>query len=96
MFENVLRTDGTTCLMTQIELSEMEKRVLNFFREHYPRDYTIQEVADELDIHRNTASTHIHFLKRIDKLILTRTLGKMNFYTINIKTVKPKEEKKGN
>ncbi len=75
--------------MSKIELSEMEERVLNFFRGEYPKDFTIQEVAENLKIHRNTASTHINFLERIEKLVLSRTVGRMNFYTINIEVVKP-------
>lgn len=75
--------------MSEITLSEMEEQVLNFFKREYPRDYTIQEVAENLNIHRNTASNHINFLERIGKLIMSRTVGRMNFYTINTETVRP-------
>lgn len=70
-------------VLTEIELSEMEKRILEFFKEEHPMDFTIQEVSEKLDIHRNTASKYIHFLSRIGLLNRTRKIGMISFYAFN-------------
>jgi predicted DNA-binding protein YlxM (UPF0122 family) len=33
---------------------DLKKRIIEFLKDYYPKDFNIQEIADELNIHRNT------------------------------------------
>jgi len=59
---------------------ELKKRIIQFLKDSYPKDFNIQEVADELGIHRNTMSTYLKVLHAEKKITLSRKIGKMNMY----------------
>lgn len=60
---------------------EIKKKILEVLQEHYPKDFTIQEVADEITIHRNTVSTYLKVLVAEKKAYITRNIGKINLYS---------------
>jgi len=69
--------------MSDITLREDEKRILDFLTENHPKDYTIPEIAEALNLERSTTHNHILFLKRIGRIIHSRTIQKTKCYTIN-------------
>lgn len=66
-----------------VEVSENEKRILEFLEVNYPRDFSVQEIAKALDIHDNTVRTHLKILERLKQAILTRTVGQSKLYAFN-------------
>ncbi len=59
---------------------DLKKRIIQYLKDNYPKDFNIQEVADELGIHRNTMSTYLKVLHAEKKITLSRKIGKMNMY----------------
>ena len=72
-------------VMTEIELTEEEKKIVKFLEDNYPRDYSVSEISESLNIHRSTVSIRVDFLKRMKKIVQTRTLGKSILYTVRKK-----------
>jgi len=68
---------------------EIKQKILKFLEKHYPKDFTIQEVADKVLFHRNTVSTYLKVLVAEKKAMITRNIGKVNLYSI----LKTKTEK---
>ena len=64
------------------EVAEIGQKILNFLEKNYPKDFSIQEIADELKIHRNSVSTHIRILQASKHIKLTRKLGTSKLFTI--------------
>lgn len=60
---------------------EIKSKILSFLQEHYPKDFNIQEIADEVNIHRNTVSTYVKVLVAEGKLKTSRTMGKITLYS---------------
>lgn len=59
---------------------ELKNKILKFLEKQFPKDFNIQEIADELKIHRNTISTYLKVLEAENKIAISRSIGKMNMY----------------
>ena len=64
------------------EVTEIGKKILQFLEENYPKDFSIQEISDNLKIHRNTVSIHLRILKALKLVKLSRKLGTSKLYTV--------------
>lgn len=60
---------------------EIQKKILEVLEKHYPKDFSIQEVANETDYHRNTVSTYLKVLVAEKKAYISRNIGKVNLYS---------------
>lgn len=60
---------------------EIKQKILKVLQEHYPKDFSIQEVADETGFHRNTISTYLKVLEAEHKVVITRTIKRVNLYS---------------
>ena len=60
---------------------DIKKKILVFLRNNYPKDFYIQEIADELKIHRNTISIYLKVLVAEGLLESLRKIGKINLYS---------------
>jgi predicted transcriptional regulator len=60
---------------------EIKQLIIEFLKEKYPKDFNIQEIADELDIHRNTVSTYVKVLVAENILKITRKMGRIRLYS---------------
>ena len=67
----------------KIELTEPEEKVFQFLKKLYPRDFTIEELAERLNMERSTIHNHLLFLKRIKRIIFTRKVRKSKLYSYN-------------
>jgi DNA-binding IclR family transcriptional regulator len=47
-----------------------------------PRDLSIEEIAAETGIHRNTISKYVYGLEKEGKIVMTRQVGAAKLYTI--------------
>ncbi|MBD3226835.1 MAG: ArsR family transcriptional regulator [Candidatus Lokiarchaeota archaeon] len=54
---------------------EIKGKILDFLKEHYPRDYNIQEIADALDLNRTTVSTYLKVMLASGEIKKSRTIG---------------------
>ena len=66
-----------------IEVSENERRILEFLETNYPTDFSVQEISKALDIHDNTVRTHLKVLERLKQIVHTRTVGQSKLYAFN-------------
>lgn len=64
--------------MSDIEIKES---ILDFLKKHYPKDFTIKEVAKETGYHRNTVSTYLKVLEAGEEVYIPRNFGKINLYS---------------
>ncbi|HEC36712.1 hypothetical protein LCGC14_0517750 [marine sediment metagenome] len=62
---------------------EIKQKILKLLEKHYPKDFTIQEVANESGLHRNTVSTYLKVLVAEKKAFITRNIGKVNLYSFS-------------
>ena len=60
---------------------EIKQKILSVLEKHYPKDFTIQEVANETEFHRNTVSTYLKVLVAEKKVYISRNIGKVNLYS---------------
>ncbi len=60
---------------------EIKETILQFLQENHPKDFNIQEIADAVNIHRNTVSTYVKVLVAEGKLKISRTMGKISLYS---------------
>lgn len=60
---------------------EIKEKILEVLLKHHPKDFTIQEVANETDYHRNTVSTYLKVLVAEKKAYISRNIGKVNLYS---------------
>ena len=67
---------------------EIKQAILQFLEVNYPKDFNIQEIANNTKIHRNTVSTYIKVLVAERKVNLTRSMGKINLYSLSIENSK--------
>ena len=59
-----------------------KKNIINLLKEHYPREFTIQEVADNLHIDRDTASKYLLILVAEGKVDLIKQVVTTKFFRI--------------
>ena len=60
---------------------EIKRKILEVLQNNYPKDFTIQEVANETEYHRNTVSTYLKVLVAEKNAFITRQIGKVNLYS---------------
>lgn len=63
---------------------EIKKQILEFLKQNSPRDFNIQEIADSINVHRNTVSTYLKVLAAEKLIKITRKIGKANLYAIKL------------
>lgn len=61
---------------------EVKKKIIVFLRKESPKDFNIQEIAGEIKMHRNSVSTYVKVLVAEKKIFISRTIGKINLYSI--------------
>lgn len=61
---------------------EVKKKIIVFLKKEFPKDFNIQEIADEIKMHRNSVSTYVKVLVAEGKLVISRMIGKINLYSI--------------
>jgi biotin operon repressor len=61
---------------------KIPQQVVDCLRKAAPRDLSIEEIAKETGIHRNTVSKYVYGLEKEGKIIMTRQVGGGKFYTI--------------
>jgi DNA-binding IclR family transcriptional regulator len=59
-----------------------EQLILNFLKKEYPKDFSIEEIADQTRIHRNTVSKYLLALQAGHKVKSSRTVGRAKMYVI--------------
>jgi DNA-binding IclR family transcriptional regulator len=59
-----------------------EKLILNFLQRQYPKDFSIEEVAAETGLHRNTVSKYLFGLEKASKVKTSRTIGRAKMYVL--------------
>lgn len=69
---------------------KIKQDIIKFLQDNFPKDFNIQEIADSVKVHRNTASTYAKMLFAEGKIKLTRTIGKINLYSLSIEKSKKK------
>lgn len=60
---------------------KIKQDIIQFLQENFPKDFNIQEIANNVKVHRNTVSTYVKVLVAEGKLIVTRTMGKINLFS---------------
>ena len=65
-----------------MELSEVERKIIECFKNNEPRDLSISEVARSVGINRITASKYIEVLCARGILVPTRSVGRARMFKI--------------
>jgi len=65
-----------------LQLSDIERRILEFFKSNEPRDLSISEVARSVGINRITATKYIEVLCARGILVPTRSVGRARMFKI--------------
>lgn len=61
---------------------KIRKNILNMLTEEYPKDFSIKEIKEKLGYSRGTISKYLEVLKAEGKIIITRSYGKINLYSL--------------
>jgi len=61
---------------------DTKQKILNVIKEEYPKDLSIQEIANISKISRETISKYVGILVAEKKIILTREVGKAKMYAV--------------
>ena len=62
---------------------KIKEKIFSLLKRNFPKDFSIQEVADDTGFHRNTVSTYLKVLVAGKKAVITRSIGKVNLYAYN-------------
>jgi DNA-binding IclR family transcriptional regulator len=60
-----------------------EQTILIFLQKQYPKDLSIEEIAEQTGLHRNTVAKYLFGLAKEGKVKNSRTIGRAKMYTIN-------------
>ncbi len=60
---------------------KIKRKIMEFLEKNHPKDFSIQEVADATQFHRNTVSTYLKVLVAEKKIIISRTIKNVNLYS---------------
>lgn len=66
--------------MPKNEKLDVKQKILSVIEKSYPRDLSIQEIADLAKISRETVSKYVGILVAENKIKLTREVGKAKMY----------------
>lgn len=58
----------------------LEKSIIDLLKKEYPKDFSIEEIADILHIHRNTISKYLWGLEKEGKIKISRQIGRAKMY----------------
>jgi Transcriptional regulator len=61
-----------------------EQLILDFLQKQCPKDFSIEEIAIETGLHRNTVSKYLFGLERAHKVKSSRTIGRAKMYVITL------------
>ncbi len=59
---------------------EIKQKILEFLKQSHPKDFSVQEVADGTEFHRNTVSVYLKVMVAEKKVIIARKIGNANLY----------------
>jgi DNA-binding IclR family transcriptional regulator len=57
-----------------------EQLILEFLRKQSPKDFSIEEIAEQTGLHRNTVSKYLFGLGKEKKVKISRTVGRAKMY----------------
>jgi len=57
-----------------------DQKILECLENEYPRDLSIEEIAEKTGVHRNTVSKYIWGLEREGKVKISRRVGRAKMY----------------
>ncbi|MEM2143862.1 MAG: HTH domain-containing protein [Candidatus Jordarchaeaceae archaeon] len=60
----------------------VEQRILECLRDVYPKDLSIEELADLTHVHRNTVSKYVYSLEKQGFIKVTRKVGRAKMYQL--------------
>jgi len=58
----------------------LEQKILKCLENEYPRDLSIEEIAEKTGVHRNTVSKYIWGLEKGGKIRCSRKIGRAKMY----------------
>jgi predicted DNA-binding protein YlxM (UPF0122 family) len=61
----------------------VEQKIIKCLREAYPKDLSIEEIADITHTHRNTVSKYIYSLNKEGKIKVARQIGRAKMYVLS-------------
>ncbi len=69
--------------MVRYDMSNPERKqaILVMLEKHYPKDFAIKEIVEELHYDRGTIRTYLRVLEAENKIYITRSFGKINLYS---------------
>ena len=59
---------------------EASEKIVNCLKSEYPKDLSIEEIAEKTGLHRNTVSKYIWGLEKEGKVRMSRTVGRAKMY----------------
>jgi len=59
-----------------------EEKILKCLENEYPRDLSIEEIAEKIGVHRNTVSKYIWGLEKEGKVRISRKIGRAKMYIV--------------
>ena len=62
--------------------SACSSAIIKMLERYYPKDFSIKEIAEESHYYRGTVSTYLKVLVAEKTVIITRSFGKINLYSI--------------
>jgi DNA-binding Lrp family transcriptional regulator len=64
---------------------DIEKLILEFLQKEYPKDFSIEEIAEKTGIHRNTVSKYVFGLEKEGTVKISRNVGRAKMYVVTKK-----------
>lgn len=62
---------------------DVEQKILKCLQDAYPKDLSIEEIADITHAHRNTVSKYIYGLSKQGTIKITRKVGRAKMYELS-------------
>jgi predicted AAA+ superfamily ATPase len=59
---------------------DVEKVILDFLDAQYPNDFSIEEISEKTDIHRNTVSKYVYGLEKAGRIKNSRSVGNAKMF----------------
>ena len=63
--------------------NNIEKEILNYLTDNFPKDYSIEELSKTLNYNRKTISTYLKVLEAKEDVLFTRKIGNAKMYSKN-------------
>ena len=68
------------------------EKILLFLQENFPRDFCVAEIAENITLAEGTVRNHIKSLMKRNQVLIERTVGRVNFYNLQPKTLAERKE----